>query len=106
VIQLKWPSRLAAQPGNKDYGYLSVATQFYTRPEFVLKLPPGAFSPPPEVASALVTLRLPGPRRADRCRADAGRVFGFCEVLLWAEAKNAFEQSPPKSQSRSVFGNF
>jgi len=53
--------RLAAQPGNKDYGYLSVATQFYTRPEFVLKLPPGAFSPPPEVASALVTLRLPGP---------------------------------------------
>jgi 16S rRNA (adenine1518-N6/adenine1519-N6)-dimethyltransferase len=61
VIQLEVAQRLAAQPGNKDYGYLSVATQFYTRPEFVLKLPPGAFSPPPEVASALVTLRLPGP---------------------------------------------
>jgi 16S rRNA (adenine1518-N6/adenine1519-N6)-dimethyltransferase len=61
VIQLEVALRLAARPGNKDYGYLSVATQFYTRPEFVLKLPPGAFSPPPEVASALVTLRLPGP---------------------------------------------
>jgi 16S rRNA (adenine1518-N6/adenine1519-N6)-dimethyltransferase len=61
VIQLEVALRLAAQPGNKDYGYLSVATQFYTRPEFVLKLPPGAFSPPPEVASALITLRLPGP---------------------------------------------
>jgi 16S rRNA (adenine1518-N6/adenine1519-N6)-dimethyltransferase len=61
VIQLEVALRLAAQPGNKDYGYLSVATQFYTRPEFVLKLPPGAFSPPPEVASALVTLRFPGP---------------------------------------------
>src|ERR1700675_4069970 len=61
VIQLEVALRLAAQPCNKDYGYLSVATQFYTRPEFVLKLPPGAFSPPPEVASALVTLRLPGP---------------------------------------------
>ena len=61
VIQLEVAQRLAAQPGNKDYGYLSVATQFYTRPEFVLKLPPDAFSPPPEVASALVTLRLPGP---------------------------------------------
>jgi len=61
VIQLEVALRMAAQPGNKDYGYLSVATQFYTRPEFVLKLPPGAFSPPPEVASALVTLRLPGP---------------------------------------------
>ena len=61
MIQLEVALRLAAQPGNKDYGYLSVATQFYTRPEFVLKLPPGAFNPPPEVASALVTLRLPGP---------------------------------------------
>lgn len=62
VIQLEVALRLAAQPGNKDYGYLSVATQFYTRPEFVFKLPPDAFSPPPEVASALVTLRLPAPR--------------------------------------------
>lgn len=61
VIQLEVALRLAAVPGSKDYGYLSVATQFYTRPELVLKLPPGAFSPPPEVASALVTLRLPGP---------------------------------------------
>ncbi len=61
VIQLEVALRLAAVPGNTDYGYLSVATQFYTRPEFVLKLPPGAFDPPPEVASALVTLRLPGP---------------------------------------------
>jgi 16S rRNA (adenine1518-N6/adenine1519-N6)-dimethyltransferase len=61
VIQLEVALRLAAPPGSKDYGYLSVATQFHTRPEFVLKLPPGAFNPPPEVASALVTLRLPGP---------------------------------------------
>jgi 16S rRNA (adenine1518-N6/adenine1519-N6)-dimethyltransferase len=44
------------------YGYLSVATQFYSRPEFALKLPRGAFRPPPEVGSALVTLRFPGER--------------------------------------------
>ncbi|HXH66123.1 MAG TPA: 16S rRNA (adenine(1518)-N(6)/adenine(1519)-N(6))-dimethyltransferase RsmA [Candidatus Limnocylindrales bacterium] len=61
VIQLEVAKRLAAPPGSPDYGYLSVATQYYTRPEFVFKLPPGAFNPPPEVASALVTLRLPGP---------------------------------------------
>ena len=61
VIQLEVALRLTAPPGGKLYGYLSVATQFYTRPEFAFKLPPGAFSPPPEVASALVTLRLPGP---------------------------------------------
>ncbi|HKE06255.1 MAG TPA: 16S rRNA (adenine(1518)-N(6)/adenine(1519)-N(6))-dimethyltransferase RsmA [Candidatus Acidoferrum sp.] len=61
VVQLEVALRLTARPGTKLYGYLSVATQFFTRPEFVLKLPPGAFRPPPEVASALVTLRLPGP---------------------------------------------
>ena len=61
VLQLEVALRLAAQPGNKEYGYLSVATQFYTRPEFVFKLPSSAFNPPPEVASALVTLRFPGP---------------------------------------------
>jgi 16S rRNA (adenine1518-N6/adenine1519-N6)-dimethyltransferase len=61
VIQLEVALRLAAEPGSSDYGYLSVVTQYYTRPEFVFKLPPEAFNPPPEVASALVTLRLPGP---------------------------------------------
>jgi 16S rRNA (adenine1518-N6/adenine1519-N6)-dimethyltransferase len=60
VIQLEVAERLAAQPGGRDYGYLSVATQLYSRPEIVLKIPREAFDPPPEVASALVTLRLPG----------------------------------------------
>jgi 16S rRNA (adenine1518-N6/adenine1519-N6)-dimethyltransferase len=60
VIQWEVALRLTAAPGGKSYGYLSVATQFYARPELVLKLPSEAFQPPPEVASALVTLRLPG----------------------------------------------
>ena len=60
VVQWEVALRLTARPGNKSYGYLSVATQFYSRPELVLKIPRGAFRPPPEVGSALVTLRLPG----------------------------------------------
>jgi len=60
VVQWEVAQRLTARPGNKSYGYLSVATQFYSRPELVLKIPRGAFRPPPEVDSALVTLRLPG----------------------------------------------
>ncbi len=60
VIQWEVAQRLTANPGNKSYGYLSVATQFYSRPELVLELPCSAFQPPPEVESALVTLRLPG----------------------------------------------
>jgi 16S rRNA (adenine1518-N6/adenine1519-N6)-dimethyltransferase len=60
VIQLEVAERLVAYPGSKDYGYLSVATQLYSRPELVLEIPREAFDPPPEVGSALVTLRFPG----------------------------------------------
>ena len=62
VIQEEVAERLAAKPQTKEYGYLSVVTQLYTRPEVVLQIPRDAFSPPPEVGSALVTLRLPGER--------------------------------------------
>jgi 16S rRNA (adenine1518-N6/adenine1519-N6)-dimethyltransferase len=61
VIQLEVAERLVARSDtSKLYGYLSVATQFYSRPELLLRLPCGAFRPPPEVDSALVRLRLPG----------------------------------------------
>jgi 16S rRNA (adenine1518-N6/adenine1519-N6)-dimethyltransferase len=62
VIQFEVAQRLAATPGSRDYGYLSVLTQYFSRPELVLKIPRGTFRPPPEVDSSLVTLRLPGER--------------------------------------------
>jgi 16S rRNA (adenine1518-N6/adenine1519-N6)-dimethyltransferase len=62
AMQTEVALRVAAQPGTRDYGYLSVVTQYYSRPEFVFEIPREAFEPPPEVTSALVTLRLPGER--------------------------------------------
>jgi 16S rRNA (adenine1518-N6/adenine1519-N6)-dimethyltransferase len=62
VIQREVAERLVARPGGREYGYLSAVTQFYSRPEIVLRLPPGAFRPPPKVASALVALQMPGRR--------------------------------------------
>jgi 16S rRNA (adenine1518-N6/adenine1519-N6)-dimethyltransferase len=62
VIQEEVAFRLTAKPETKQFGYLSVVTQLYTRPELVMRIPRSAFRPPPEVGSALVTLRLPGAR--------------------------------------------
>ena len=62
VVQLEVAERIAARPGGRDYGYLSVLCQYYARPEISLRVPPGAFSPPPKVSSALVTMHLPGQR--------------------------------------------
>jgi len=72
VIQLEVAFRLVARPGTRDYGYLSVLTQFYSRPAIALKLPPGAFRPPPEVGSALVSMQLPGERAKLAIEDDAG----------------------------------
>lgn len=60
VVQTEVAERMAAEPGSKAYGYLSVATQLHARPELVLEIPRAAFNPAPEVGSTLVTLRLPG----------------------------------------------
>jgi 16S rRNA (adenine1518-N6/adenine1519-N6)-dimethyltransferase len=62
VIQLEVAARIAARPGHREYGYLSVACQLYTRPEIVFRIPPGAFRPPPKVTSALVCMDPPGER--------------------------------------------
>ncbi len=60
VIQREVAERLCAAPGSRDYGYLSVVTQFYTQPEILLPVPRGAFRPPPKVESSLVRLVPPG----------------------------------------------
>jgi 16S rRNA (adenine1518-N6/adenine1519-N6)-dimethyltransferase len=77
VIQTEVAQRLAAQPNSKLYGYLSVATQLYARPELVFRIPRGAFLPPPEVGSSLVTLRLPG----ERVRLPAGEESRFLDFV-------------------------
>jgi 16S rRNA (adenine1518-N6/adenine1519-N6)-dimethyltransferase len=62
VIQFEVAVRIVAQPGRRDYGYLSVVSQWFGQPEIAFRIPPGAFRPPPKVASALVTFRMPGAR--------------------------------------------
>jgi 16S rRNA (adenine1518-N6/adenine1519-N6)-dimethyltransferase len=56
MLQREVAERLAATPGGKTYGALSVLTQMYADVRIVLRLPPGAFRPPPRVESAVVVL--------------------------------------------------
>lgn len=60
MLQLEVVERLAAQPGSKDYGRLSVMIQYFCEVELLLTVPPSAFQPAPKVMSAIVSLR---PRR-------------------------------------------
>ncbi|MBI3664763.1 MAG: ribosomal RNA small subunit methyltransferase A [Acidobacteria bacterium] len=58
LMQKEVAARVAARPGSRDYGYLSVLCQAHSRPERLLIVPPGAFRPAPQVASALVRLAI------------------------------------------------
>jgi 16S rRNA (adenine1518-N6/adenine1519-N6)-dimethyltransferase len=99
VIQEEVALRLTAKPETKQYGYLSVVTQLYTRPEFVLRIPRVAFSPPPEVGSALVTLRLPG-ERAELSLRDEEAFLSFVKLSFAQKRKtlvnNLRSLAPPE----------
>lgn len=56
LLQREVAERLAARPGTRAYGLLSVRVQLVALPEILLHAPPSAFSPPPKVDSALVRL--------------------------------------------------
>jgi 16S rRNA (adenine1518-N6/adenine1519-N6)-dimethyltransferase len=56
LVQKEVADRIVAQPGSRDYGYLSVQVQVYSEPKYLMTVPPNAFKPPPKVDSAVVTL--------------------------------------------------
>ncbi|MDE3061075.1 MAG: 16S rRNA (adenine(1518)-N(6)/adenine(1519)-N(6))-dimethyltransferase RsmA [Pseudomonadota bacterium] len=56
MFQKEVAERITATPGGKDYGRLSVLCQWLCDCRWDFELPPGAFSPPPKVSSAVVTL--------------------------------------------------
>jgi len=61
MLQLEVAERLAAGPHSREYGVLSILASVYADIEQVLKLPPGAFRPPPKVWSAVVRMRFRPP---------------------------------------------
>ena len=58
MVQKEVAERMAATPGGKTYGALSVAVQYYTVPEIALHVPPRSFMPPPEVDSVVVDCKV------------------------------------------------
>lgn len=56
MLQKEVADRLAAQHGNKTYGILSVLLQTFYTIEYLFKVPPGVFTPPPKVMSAVIRL--------------------------------------------------
>ena len=56
MVQKEVADRMQAGPGTKDYGALSLAVQYYAKPEIVANVPPNCFIPRPSVGSAVIRL--------------------------------------------------
>jgi 16S rRNA (adenine1518-N6/adenine1519-N6)-dimethyltransferase len=86
MFQKEVAARLLAGPGSKDYGRLSVLTQWRARPRLLFDVSPRAFTPPPKVTSAIVRVDpLPepvAPARLEDLEAVTKAAFGHRRKML------------------------
>ena len=94
MFQKEVAQRIAAQPGSKVYGILSILIQAYYSVEYLFDVPPTAFTPPPKVVSGVIRLR----RKEQILSVKSERAF---TVLV----KTAFNQRRKmlRNATRSLF---
>lgn len=80
MLQKEVADRMTAEPGGKEYGYLSVMVQAVARAHTLRRVPPGAFWPPPEVDSAIVEIIPDATLR--ECAGDLERLSNVASALF------------------------
>jgi 16S rRNA (adenine1518-N6/adenine1519-N6)-dimethyltransferase len=86
LMQKEVADRLSAQPGCRDYGFLTVRTRFRAWARTLFQVPPSAFSPPPKVESAVVQLDPRAPNQALPV-GDAERILEFVALCFRQKRK-------------------
>ena len=82
MVQKEVADRMQCGPGTKDYGALSLAVQYYAKPEIVANVPPNCFMPRPNVGSAVIRLT----------RHEEPPVQPIDEKLMFAIIRASFNQ--------------
>lgn len=82
MVQKEVADRMQVGPGTKDYGALSLAVQYYAKPEIVANVPPNCFIPRPNVGSAVIRLT----------RHETPRVQVKDEAFLFALIRASFNK--------------
>ncbi len=90
MVQKEVGERIAADPGSKDYGTLSIAVQYYAEPELIYQVPPTVFWPRPEVESIILRLN-PGENRENR--ADNEELFFQIVRALFQQRRKTIRNS-------------
>lgn len=82
MVQKEVADRMQVGPGTKDYGALSLAVQYYAKPEVVIVVPASCFMPRPNVDSAVIRLT-----RHEKCPVDV-----IDEKLMFKIIRASFNQ--------------
>ena len=88
MVQKEVADRLAAGPGSRDYGLLTVTSQLFANVERLFTLPPGAFSPPPKVYSTVLRFRM-APKAA-MLQVETQGFLTFCKLAFAQKRKTLF----------------
>jgi 16S rRNA (adenine1518-N6/adenine1519-N6)-dimethyltransferase len=90
MLQKEVVDRMVASPGTPDYGRLSVMLQYRFAMALVLRVPPGAFTPPPKVDSALVRMQ---PLGASRPRARDDERFAAIVAAAFSQRRKTLRNA-------------
>lgn len=111
LVQKEVAARLAAEPGSRDYGWLTVATQLFATAEVLFAVPRSAFSPPPKVESAVVRLtpreRLPADKEeflafARACFRHKRKTLRNNLLAVYGRAVEGIEQASRRAEQLSL----
>lgn len=103
MVQKEVAERMQVGPGTKDYGALSLAVQYYARPEIVANVPPNCFIPRPGVGSAVI--RLTRYEEPPVKAADERRMFALIRASFNQRRKtlvNALTNAPELGLSKEA----
>jgi 16S rRNA (adenine1518-N6/adenine1519-N6)-dimethyltransferase len=88
MAQKEVADRLVAEPQSRDYGLLTVTARLFTDVERLFTLPPGAFSPPPQVHSSVLRLRVAP--KGERLGVNTRDFLNFCKLAFGQKRKTLF----------------
>lgn len=99
MLQREVAERVAAAPGSRVYGGLSVLTQLYCDVQLALRVPPAAFHPPPKVDSAVIRL---GVLRSPRVEVADERRFHVVVRAAFAQRRKTLANALAAGLGRSA----
>ena len=100
MMQTEVADRVAAKPGSRDYGLLTVTTNLFAEVEPLFTLPPSAFSPSPQVYSTVLRLRMAP--KAESLKVNAEQFVRFAKLAFSQKRKTLLNNLRARYEANQI----